>query len=100
MAASITLPNFISSPVQGKEVLDDDFIALLPHELGHFELAKAAAERIDTAIRTLPAMPSCKLLGPAADEVGKRIVEGVHRKEKQYDAGAQRGKNRDASLSE
>ena len=100
LAASITLPNFISPPAKAKEVLDDYLIALRQHELGHFELAKDAAERIDTAIRTLPAMPSCKLLESAANEVGNRIVEGVRRKERQYDADTQHGKTQGAWLSE
>ena len=100
VTASITLPNFISPPANAKKVLDDYLIALRQHELGHFELAKDAAERIDTAIRTLPAMASCKLLESAANALGNRILEGVQRKEKQYDADTQHGKTQGAWLSE
>ena len=100
VTALITLPNFISPPAQAKDVLDEYLVALRQHELGHFELAKDAAERIDAAIRTLPAMASCKLLEAAANERGNRLLEEVRHKEKQYDADTQHGKTQGAWLTQ
>ena len=100
VTALITLPNFISPPAQAKDALKEYLIALRQHELGHFELAKDAAERIDAEIRAQPAMPSCKLLETAANERGNRLLEEVRRKEKQYDADTQHGKTQGAWLTQ
>ena len=100
MTALITLPNFISPPAEAKDVLADYLSASQQHELGHFELAKDAAERIDAAIRAQPAMPGCKLLEAAANERGNRLLEEVRHKEKQYDADTQHGKTQGAWLTQ
>ena len=94
-------PSFLTvPPAKAKDVLDEYLIALRQHELGHFELAKDAAERIDAQIRTLPAMPTCKQLETAANERGNRQLEEVRRKEKQYDANTQHGKTQGAWLTQ
>ena len=100
VTALITLPNFISPPAQAKDALNEYLIALRQHELGHFELAKDAAEGIDAEIRALPAMPTCKQLEMVANERGNRLLKEVRRKEKQYDADTQHGKTQGAWLTQ
>ena len=99
VSGKITLPNLVGGTSEQTELFDKYLSALKLHELGHFDIGKAAANTIDSGIRSLPEMSSCKELESTANDLGYRTLDEYKAIEKQYDTSTGHGKSQGAWLS-
>lgn len=96
--AVITLPKLISSDAKTKSEFSRYLQSLHTHELGHLQIAREAAGKIDRDILSLPAMTSCRLLEQTANQVGHKILEQARQKERTYDQETNHGASQGALL--
>lgn len=96
--SSIKLPQLDNATPEQAELFDNYVSALQKHELGHYEIGKEAAYKIDQGIRDLPEMSSCKELEQTANGFGHQTLDEYRAKEKQYDASTEHGKTQGAWL--
>lgn len=98
LTGSINLPRLnAATPVQ--EVQFGKYVtALRVHELGHYDVGKAAAITIDRKIRSLPEMSSCRALESAANDLGMRTLDEYKERELRYDDSTYHGKSQGAWL--
>jgi predicted secreted Zn-dependent protease len=99
LTVTITLPG----PSDHSLSDDGDFRVFVTrvktHELGHYQIAREAAEEIDRGIRRLPESRSCTALQAAADRLGNEIWADQTLKQEAYDNGTEHGKAQGTWLS-
>ena len=98
VSGKITLPVLVGATVAQAGQFDRYVSALRVHELGHYGIAKDAAAAIETKIRALPEMSSCRNFGSAANDAGSKILDEYRAKEIRYDATTGHGKTQGAFL--
>lgn len=98
LTAEITLPELASSEERTRVAFSKYSEALRRHELGHVQIARSAARKIDTGILSLPAMNSCALLEQTANELGHQGVEQAKQEGRRYDEVSGHGRTQGAWL--
>jgi predicted secreted Zn-dependent protease len=96
--ATIKLPQLDSATPAQRERFASYLEALRRHELGHFDIARQAANSIDKQIAALPESGNCRALESAANAGGERTLNEYRQREVEYDASTQHGKTQGAWL--
>ncbi|GBG02494.1 hypothetical protein AZSI13_18210 [Azospira sp. I13] len=94
----ITLPRLSTADPQVERQFAAYLEPLRRHELGHVQVGRNAARRIDQAIQNLPTMSSCELLSATANQRGSALIEEAKREELQYDQETGHGRTQGAWL--
>ncbi|MFZ6873756.1 DUF922 domain-containing protein [Undibacterium sp. Di27W] len=98
LKATITLPELSSKDdkliAQFKQYLP----ALKKHELGHLQIAREAAKKIERSLLAQPALASCELLKTALNANGRALTEEAKILNVQYDAQTRHGQTQGAFL--
>lgn len=92
----ITLPELQGGNERQKEAFDRYHKALRQHELNHYRIAAEAARKIDTDLKNLPGMKSCKTLEAYANGVSRRTMESYNKKSRKYDLDTNHGQSEGA----
>lgn len=98
LSAVITLPELSGADAQGRREFASYIAALRKHEMGHYQIAQVAAQRIDQAILALPTTPSCQALSIRANELGERFLAQARQAGFDYDRDTQHGRTQGAWL--
>lgn len=94
----VTLPELRSSDAALSRQFATYLRALRHHEQGHVAIAQSAARDIDSALRRLPPMASCRLLEMTANELGQGRLDAARAEEQRYDRDTGNGRTQGAWL--
>ena len=97
LTSEVTLPELVSEYQANREV-SNYLESLRRHELGHVEIARSAAKKIDEAINSLPPMDSCPLLEQTANQLGQQLLEQARQAGRNYDQTTQHGRTQGAYI--
>jgi predicted secreted Zn-dependent protease len=100
LTSVITLPELVSSDQRASIVFSNYLDSLRQHELGHVEIARATARKIDDTIMTLPPMDSCPLLEQTANRLGQQLLEQARQEEQSYDRVTRHGRTQGAYMDQ
>jgi predicted secreted Zn-dependent protease len=102
LTAEITLPELAPGSREHtvRRRFETYLQALHAHEIGHYELARTAARKIDAAILALPPMESCASLTLAADRAAEGFLKQTDALSEDYDLRTEHGLTQGATLSE
>jgi predicted secreted Zn-dependent protease len=95
---TFTLPRLEASPAAVREVWERWYPELVRHENGHRDNALAAARRIETGIRRLPAQPDCRVLEQRANALGNGLIGELEARDRDYDSRTNYGESQGASI--
>lgn len=98
LSAKVTLPELRQAEPAAKRAFAPYFEALRLHELGHVDLARIAARKIDAAILALPQMDSCTQLEQSANQQGLQLLEQARHSHREYDRTTGHGRTQGAWL--
>jgi len=98
LSTEITLPSLRGGSREVVQRFEGYLTALREHELGHYRIAQATAQRVDQGIRALPVMASCETLEQSANALGYGLVEQAREEEVAYDRETQFGRTQGAWL--
>lgn len=98
LTCNIQLPKLFGANAEQRDQFERYLSALRVHELGHCEIGKKAAAKIDRNILSLPEMSSCNDLGVAGNDIGYQTLREYEEKVKQYDAKTDYGRLQGAWL--
>jgi predicted secreted Zn-dependent protease len=101
LSVKMTLPKLAHDATDPnlKQLWSAWYPGLLKHEQGHADHAIEAANKIDKAIRNLPAETSCRSLERKAHAVGNDLVEKLMAQDREYDRVTDHGRKNSVSLS-
>lgn len=98
LSAEITLPELVNAASPVRREFSDYINKLRLHELGHVQIARSAAQQIDTEITALPSMSSCSELERAANQLGQRLLDQARQQGRRYDEATGHGRTQGAWL--
>ncbi len=98
LTADITLPDLARADEPTRRVFGTYLGALKTHELGHYQIARSVARKVDEAILGLPAMSSCALLERTANQLGRDLIAQGNLADRQYDQTTGHGRTQGAWL--
>lgn len=98
LTSDITLPELVGGDAENRARFVVYLAALRKHELGHHDIALAAARQIDEGMRALPPEASCEVLLARANGLGGEWLEQARMLEKAYDQQTQYGRTQGAWL--
>jgi predicted secreted Zn-dependent protease len=87
----IILPELHGGSELQREAFDRYLEALRRHELNHYRIAVEAARKIDTDLKSLPEMKSCKALEDYANAISRSTLERHNKKSREYDLETDHG---------
>lgn len=86
--------------VAGSDAAQPDFAgylsALTEHERGHQQIALAAAEAVDSALRQLPVAKDCQRLEADANALAEQLLQDFREREYDYDRRTHHGQTQGA----
>lgn len=94
----ITLPRLESAPDAHRAVFNTYLASLRTHEIGHHEIARRAAQDLDTALARLGPLRDCAVLRQTVDQLGNRHLEQARRQGVEYDRQTDHGATQGARL--
>jgi len=92
----IQLPELIAGTDAQRAEFADYLSALTEHEEGHQQLALAAGEAIDLALRRFPVAGTCDALETDANALGQQILQRFQEREFDYDRRTNHGQTQGA----
>lgn len=98
LSAQITLPELRQAEPATQRAFAPYFEALRLHELGHVDLARIAARKIDTGVLALPEMGSCEQLEQNTNQLGLQLLEQARQANREYDRATGHGRTQGAWL--
>jgi predicted secreted Zn-dependent protease len=99
LTSEVTLPELVSPEYRVNQEFSSYIASLRRHELGHVDIARSTARKIDEAIISLPPMDSCPLLEQTANQLGNRLLEQARQAQRNYDQATQHGRTQGAQLN-
>jgi predicted secreted Zn-dependent protease len=99
---AITLPRWTpptNAPITVVQIWTNYFAALLRHEVGHGQMAAAAAAELHRRVKGLGAGADCEGLKRSLNGLGETVVAEFRQKDKEYDERTRHGATQGASLS-
>lgn len=97
-SATITLPKLRGAGEVDMSKFESFLTALRRHEMGHYDIGREIAEKIDKGVSGLPEMPSCKQLDLSVNDLGNRILEDSKNMGSDYDRVTDYGRSQGAWL--
>ncbi|MBS1199046.1 MAG: hypothetical protein H6R18_2831 [Proteobacteria bacterium] len=98
VSGKITLPK-LEQAAYGQWAKFDAYITKLKaHEMGHYHIAREAAEGIDAYLKSLPSFSDCSALERQANQGAYKILDNGKQRGRQYDIDTGHGKTQGAYL--
>lgn len=94
----ITLPELVTDDPILRARFDTYLAALREHELGHHEIARQAAQRVDQGLRELPPQNDCRQLEVRGNHWGQAQLDRAREQEQAYDRDTRYGRTQGAWL--
>ncbi|MFG1495557.1 DUF922 domain-containing protein [Saccharospirillum sp. HFRX-1] len=92
----IQVPQLVAGTDAQQAEFADYLSALTQHEEGHQQLALAAGEAIDLALRQFPVADSCAALETDANALGQQLLQRFREREFDYDRRTNHGQTQGA----
>jgi predicted secreted Zn-dependent protease len=93
---TVTLPELMVNDERQRAEFNAYKINLTRHEMGHVQIARQFAQKIDQTIMNLPAASTCDELESTANARGNEIINTQNAENQRYDAVTQHGQNQAA----
>ncbi|MEZ0226793.1 MAG: DUF922 domain-containing protein [Alphaproteobacteria bacterium] len=97
LTVTMTLPKIVSASPAIDQQFDDYFPKLKVHEDGHLEIARNAANSIDSALAGIRGV-ACSLIADQGNKTAHDILDRAIAAEKDYDTRTEHGKTQGAYL--
>jgi predicted secreted Zn-dependent protease len=91
LVADILLPRLSGASVEQIASFNGYIVILRQHELGHYNIAEEAAQRIDSDLKNIPVMGNCKMLEDYANTTSRSTLDRFNEKSRQYDRDTKHG---------
>jgi len=98
---TITLPRWTpptNAPATVVQIWTNYFTALLRHEVGHGQMAAAAAGELHRRVKSLGGGTDCDSLKRSLNALGESVVAEFRQKDKEYDERTRHGATQGATL--
>lgn len=93
---TVTLPYLVTNDARQRAEFNAYKSNLTRHEMGHVQIARQFAQKIDQTIMNLPAASTCEELESTANARGNEMIEMQSTENQRYDAVTQHGQNQAA----
>ena len=98
LVTEITLPELVDAGAADRKAFDTYLEALQVHELGHHDIARAAAGKVLSGIEGAGVLPDCNALDAHIARLTDRLISAAKSAEQRYDSETRFGKTQGVVL--
>lgn len=99
LVTEITLPELVEAGAADRKAFDIYLEALKVHELGHHDIARAAAGQVLSGIASAGVLPDCKALDAHIGRLTDGLISAAKSAEQRYDSETRFGRTQGAVLN-